>query len=95
MTKDKEVGPNYFKDKGHIVTLGSYDDQESDLPLKDWITLYALKTGVKLNPGTIRKRRVISGLGRLVPPKTYLLSRDEFETVMATPLPFCSNVVRG
>lgn len=90
---NKAVNRDYYADNGQIVKLGSYDEQDKDLPLKDWIMLYFLKTGSKLNPGTMRKRRVVSGLGRLVPPKTYLLSKEEFETVMNTPLPFCTNVI--
>jgi len=31
----------------------------------------------------------------VVPPKTYLLTRSEFEQVMDTPLPMCRNVIRG
>lgn len=89
----KNVNDVYYQDKGEVAKLGSYDEQDKDLPLKDWIMLYYLKTGARLNPGTMRKRRVVSGLGRLVPPKTYLLSKDEFETVMNTPLPFCHNVI--
>lgn len=77
----------------HEIKLLSYDEQPGDLSLKDWIYLYYLKTGNKLNPGTMRKRRAIANIGHLVPPKTYIMSRAEFEVVMKTPLPMCSQVV--
>jgi hypothetical protein len=78
-----------------IEDLGTYDDQDDRaLTLNDWIRLYRIKTGITLNPGTVRKRRAMSGLGRLIPPKTYLLSKEEFEAVLATPLPMCKAVIK-
>lgn len=77
-----------------IIDLGDYDEQgENLLPLNDWITLYRMKTGRSLNPGTMRKRRLIAGVGTLVPPRIYLLSQEEFETIMKTPLWDCQSVV--
>jgi hypothetical protein len=77
------------------IDLGDYDEQGgSMLSLNDWITLYQQKTSRKLNSGTIRKRRAMSNLGTLVPPRVYLLSKDDFEKVLATPLPMCKNVVK-
>lgn len=63
------------------------------LTLKDWAEIYKDETGKVLNMGTLRKRRAMSGLGMLVPPRTYLLTRAEFDTVLATPLPMCNQVV--
>jgi len=83
------------KGMDHEIMLGSYDTQEQMLPLASWIELYYTKTGYRLNAGSMRKRRACSGLGYVVPPKTYLLTRSEFEQVMDTPLPMCRNVIRG
>jgi len=77
------------------IDLGTYDDQEGMLPLNGWMELYRRKTGKTMNPGSMRKRRFMSGLGYMVPPRTYLLTREEFEQVMDTPLPMCKNVVHG
>ena len=76
-------------------TLGTYDTQSGMLTLAAWVELYFKKTGYRMNIGTMRKRRFVSGLGYLVPPKTYLLTREEFEKVAETPLPMCQNVVKG
>jgi len=81
--------------KASIVPLGDYDTCERALTLAGWEELYFQKTGRHMNLGTLRKRRYVSGLGYLVPPKTYLLSRDEFERVVQTPLPMCKNTVSG
>jgi hypothetical protein len=78
-----------------VVEYGDYDTQEGALPLNIWMKLYSEKTGVTLNPGTVRKRRAMSGLGLIVPPKLYLLTKDEFESVLATPLPMCNRVVQS
>ena len=77
-----------------IVDLGDYDEQDGLLSLNDWLILYQRKTNRKLNAGTMRKRRALSGLGTLVPPRVYMLSREEFEKVLVTPLPMCRNVVK-
>lgn len=85
---------DYFN-RDKFVDLGDYDEQDVELlTLNDWISLYEVARRVKLNAGTMRKRRACSGLGKLVPPRVYLLTKAEFETVMATPLPMCQNVVR-
>lgn len=85
-----------YSDGTKLVDLGDYDNQGDNLlTLNDWVTLYEAKAGIKLNPGTMRKRRFISGLGQLVPPRVYVLTREEFERVLATPLPMCKNVVKN
>jgi hypothetical protein len=81
--------------KPQVIDIGDYDEQDDNtlLPVNDWIALYEMKHKKKLNAGTIRKRRFIAGLGTLVPPRIYLLNRAEFERVLATPLPFCNRTV--
>jgi hypothetical protein len=81
--------------KDVFMDLGTYDTQEDSLTIAEWLMLYEQKTGNRLNPQTTRKRRMMAGVGRLVPPRTYLLTRDEFEKVIATPLPMCNNVING
>jgi hypothetical protein len=61
--------------------------------LLEWAGEYAKKTGEALNVGTLRKRRAMCGVGRLVPPKTYLLTREEFLQVLRTPLPMCRAII--
>lgn len=79
-----------------FMDMGTYDEQENRaLTLREWLLLYRMKSGQDLNPGTIRKRRAVANVGRLVPPKTYLLTKEEFETVLRTPLPMCNAVVEG
>lgn len=83
-------------DNERFVDLGDYDNQGDNLlTLNDWITLYEAKNRIKLNAGTMRKRRFMSGLGQLIPPRVYVLTKDEFERVLSTPLPMCKNVVKG
>lgn len=41
---------------------------------------------------TAVKRRRMADLGVLIPPKTWLLTREEWEIVKRTPLPGCSTV---
>lgn len=75
------------------IDIPSYDEAiDTKLTLSDWIEAYAMKTGKQLNLNTMQKRRYMSGLGQLVPPRTFLLTRDEFERVMRTPLPLCKRV---
>ena len=75
------------------VDIPSYDEAgDAMFALSDWIEAYAMKTGRRLNLNTMQKRRYMSGLGQLVPPRTFLLTRDEFERVMRTPLPLCKRV---
>jgi hypothetical protein len=76
-----------------FMDLGSYDDQDDSLTIAEWLMLYRQKTGKTLNPQTTRKRRAMANVGRLVPPRTYLLTRAEFEKVISTPLPMCHNVI--
>lgn len=59
----------------------------------DWCAIFTAETGMSFNLGTVRKRRAMSGIGILAPPRTYLLTRREFERVLATPLPMCNQVV--
>ena len=78
-----------------IIDMGDYDEQDGNmLSLNDWIMLYQQKTKRALNAGTVRKRRAVSNIGTLVPPRVYLLTREQFEQVLATPLPMCKNVVK-
>jgi len=60
--------------------------------INEWIDFY-LQNGTVLNGNTIRKRRMVSGIGTLVQPKTYMLTREEFDQVLNTPLPFCRSVI--
>lgn len=79
-----------------IIDLGDFDGQEDALlSMNDWIKLYEQKTRKPLNAGTVRKRRAISNLGTLVPPRVYLLTKAEFEQVLETPLPMCKNVINS
>jgi len=77
------------------ISLGTYDTQEGMLTLAEWVELYYKKTGRIMNIGTMRKRRAVANIGYLIPPKTYLLSREDFEKVADTPLPMCQNVIKG
>lgn len=69
--------------------------------IAEWVDVYADEKGVFYNAQTLRKRRFIAQekagapIGRLVPPKTYLLTRAEFETVINTPLPGSTRVIHG
>ena len=40
---------------------------------------------------TVIKRREAAGLGTLVPPHTWMLTRKEWEIVKNTPLPKCTS----
>jgi hypothetical protein len=70
------------------------EDQVSDekKSINEWIDFY-MQNGTVLNGNTIRKRRMVSGIGTLVQPKTYMLTREEFDQVLNTPLPFCRSVI--
>lgn len=68
-------------------------DGKERLSLQEWVDIYREENGVEINIRTIRKRRAVAGLGRLVPRRTYVLTKEEFEQVMNTPLPFCNQVV--
>lgn len=61
--------------------------------INEWIDVYEATTGETLNRGTVRKRRIMCGVGRVVPPKTYMLTFDEFVRVLETPLPMCKAVI--
>jgi len=61
--------------------------------IKEWAKIYEEETGKILNLGSLRKRRAVSGLGELVPPRQYILTRGEFNAVMWTPLPMCNQVI--
>lgn len=79
-----------------FLDLGTYDSCDTQaITMAEWIQLYQAKTGITLNAGTMRKRRAMAQVGRLIPPKTYILTREEFEEVMRTPLPMCHVVVNG
>jgi len=81
--------------RGQAIDMGNYDEQEGLLSLNGWMELYQKKTGKTVNAGSMRKRRFMSGLGTMVPPRTYLLTREEYEQVMDTPLPMCKNVIKA
>ena len=70
-----------FKDDGNLRTL------------TEWRDVYKRATGRDININSLRKRRGIAGVGQLVPPRTYLLTLEEFRAVLATPLPLCTKVV--
>ena len=55
----------------------------------EWIAYWKKEYGVSLNVHTTRQRRKVSGLGRKIPPATYLLTEAEFQQVLDTPLPGC------
>lgn len=57
--------------------------------ISEWAEVFEAETGRKLNLGTVRKRRQIADVGFYVPPKSYLLTRSEFISVLSTPLPYC------
>lgn len=78
----------------HTIDLPRYDDAgDSQMyTMSNWMEMYAMKTGKVLNLNTMQKRRYVAGVGTLVPPRTFLLTRDEFEEVMQTPLPLCKRV---
>ena len=63
--------------------------------INGWVDIYEKEKGIKLNANTLRKRRMVCGLGMLVPPKTYMLTREQFMQVLETPLPFCNAVVKN
>lgn len=63
--------------------------------LADWAEEYYVKNKVILNLGTLRKRRAVANVGLMVPPKTYLLTQGEWQTVLKTPLPMCKKVVNA
>jgi len=54
--------------------------------LADWVRSEGL------NYSTLSKRRREAGLGIQVPPKTWLLTKKEWEEVKRTPLPGCRRV---
>lgn len=60
--------------------------------LTGWEDFYYKKSGKHLNINTLKKRRQASGLGQVVPPRTILLTYEEFEAVLATPLPGCTSI---
>ena len=58
----------------------------------EWADVYYEQFGVRLNNATLRKRRLVCGLGTHIPPHAWYLTWDEFIEVVATPLPQCKNV---
>jgi hypothetical protein len=66
---------------------------EETKTIKEWVCEFSKATGKNLSLNTVRKRRAISGLGTVVPPKMYLLTKEEFLAVLATPLPMCTCVI--
>lgn len=55
----------------------------------EWIAYWKKEYNVLLNVHTTRQRRRVSGVGRYIPPSTYLLTEAEFRQVLDTPLPGC------
>lgn len=49
-------------------------------------------SGVAFSYSTAVKRRAEAGVGRSIPPGTWLLTAHEWNTVCATPLPGCYSV---
>ena len=58
----------------------------------EWIDDFN-KRGYNLKPDTVRKRRLVSGIGTLIPPKSYIMTEEEFVRVLNTPLPMCGRVI--
>ena len=57
--------------------------------ISEWIAFWEIEYRIVLNVHTTRQRRKVSGIGRRIPPATYLLTEDEFRKVLKTPLPGC------
>jgi hypothetical protein len=61
--------------------------------IPEWVKQFE-EEGWHLNAKTLNKRRLVSGIGELAgPKKRYLLTREEFITVVNTPLPQCNQVI--
>lgn len=60
--------------------------------IEEWAKIYTERTDVGVNLNSMRKRRKIAGLGEWHPPSKYLLTEEEFYSVLRTPLPMCSKV---
>lgn len=63
--------------------------------LVEWVDVWRSSHGIELNINTVRKRRLISGLGEFSLPHTFLLTEEEFRAVLETPLPMCKSVIGG
>ena len=61
--------------------------------ITEWVDYYRDHKNMELNENTVRKRRAMGGIGTLVPPRVYLLTEEEFERVLATPLPGCARTI--
>jgi hypothetical protein len=62
--------------------------------IPEWCAILE-KDGVHLNPKTLNRRRLVTGLGELTgPKKRYLLTKEEFAKVVNTPLPQCNAVMQ-
>ena len=59
--------------------------------INEWIAFWEIEHGIVLNVHTTRQRRKVAGVGRFIPPSTYLLTEAEFAKVLETPLPGCVN----
>lgn len=68
-------------------------DESQILTLAEWAEVVRSTAGKSLNLNSLRKRRRIAGVGKLVPPRTYLLTAAEFRKVLATPLPLSTKVI--
>jgi len=72
------------------------NQNEKRLGLSEWVKWFEDNEGIHYNLRTLGKRRQIANLGTLVGPrKRYVLTKDEFNRVARTPLPYCSTVIPG
>lgn len=74
-----------------IAALAAFaaNNGQDRLTIKQWISVYWNETNEALNYETVRKRRLVSGIGKLEPPRVYTLTAAEFVAVLETPLPMC------
>jgi hypothetical protein len=72
-------------------TLVPYENETRLLPLTMWVTLYEIHIGRKISLSTVRKRRVMSKLGTMSASGMFMFTKEEFEKILKTPLPFCKN----
>lgn len=63
------------------------------LPMRQWEDIYTHITGRRVTHETTRKRRIVSGIGELVPPNVYIMTAEEFICILETPLPLCTRVI--
>jgi hypothetical protein len=74
-------------------TLVPYESETRSLPLTMWVSLYEIHIGKTISLSTVRKRRVMSGLGTMVDAGMFVFTKAEFKQILKTPLPFCKNTL--